>query len=127
MDQKLLLVMVGFFIGLTVGFLLPKIYSPHAAEMEKLPAPYYDVLWENEHVRIVEHMMAPGDSEPMHTHPEMLAYVMESSNLLITEADGTTSEVKLTEGDFQQLPIWTHAIKNVGDTPLHTLLVELKR
>jgi oxalate decarboxylase/phosphoglucose isomerase-like protein (cupin superfamily) len=70
--------------------------------------------------------MAPGDSEPMHTHPEMLAYVMESSNLLVTEADGTTNEVELTKGDFQQLPTWTHSIKNVGDTPLHTLLVELK-
>lgn len=95
--------------------------------MEKLPEPYYSVLWENEHVRIVEHTMVPGDSEPMHTHPEMLAYVMQSSNLLITEADGTTKEVKLTKGDFQQLPTWTHGIKNVGDTPLHTLLVELKR
>ena len=119
--------MVGFIIGLSVAFVLAKIYSPHAAEMEKLPEPFYSVLWENEHVRIVEHTMAPGDSEPMHTHPEMLAYVMESSNLLITEADGTTNEVELTKGDFQQLPTWTHSIKNVGDTPLHTLLVELRR
>ena len=127
MNQKLLLVMVGFIIGLSVAFVLAKIYLPHAAEMEKLPEPFYSVLWENEHVRIVEHTMAPGDSEPMHTHPEMLAYVMESSNLLITEADGTTNEVELTKGDFQQLPTWTHSIKNVGDTPLHTLLVELRR
>ena len=67
--------MVGFIIGLSVAFVLAKIYLPHAAEMEKLPEPFYSVLWENEHVRIVEHTMAPGDSEPMHTHPEMLAYV----------------------------------------------------
>ena len=127
MTQKLLLVMIGFFTGLSVAFVFPKIISPHAAEMEKLPEPYYSVLWENEYVRIVEHTMAPGDSEPMHTHPEMLAYVMQSSNLHITEADGTTNEVKLTKGEFQQLPTWTHGIKNVGDTPLHTLLVELKR
>jgi quercetin dioxygenase-like cupin family protein len=127
MNQKLLLVTVGFLIGLSVAFVLPKIYSSHATETEKLPEPYYSVLWENEHVRIVEHTMAPGDSEPMHTHPEMLAYVMQSSNLLITEADGTTNEIKLTKGDFQQLPTWTHSIKNVGDTSLHTLLVELKR
>ena len=126
MTQKLLLVMIGFFTGLSVAFVFPKIISPHAAEMEKLPEPFYSVLWENEHVRIVEHYMAPGDSEPMHTHPGMLAYVMENSKLLVTEADGTSNEVVLTKGDFQQLPTWTHSINNVGDTPLHTLLVELK-
>jgi oxalate decarboxylase/phosphoglucose isomerase-like protein (cupin superfamily) len=84
------------------------------------------VLWENDHVRIVEHSMQPGDREPMHTHPEMLAYVMEDSKLLVTESDGTAIEVELTKGEFQQLPDWTHSIKNIGDTPLHTLLVELK-
>jgi quercetin dioxygenase-like cupin family protein len=127
MNQKPFLIMIGFIIGMSVAIFLPKQFSPSAAEMEKLPEPYYSVLWENEHLRIVEHAMAPGDSEPMHTHPEMLAYVMERSKLLITEADGTTNEVELTKGDFQQLPTWTHSIKNVGDTPLHTLLVELKR
>ena len=119
--------MVGFIIGLSIAFVLPNKNSPQTAKMEELPEPFYSVLWENEHVRIVEHTMAPGDSEPMHTHPKMLAYVMEGSNLFITEADGTTNEVELIKGNFQQLPTWTHSIKNVGDTPLHTLLVELKR
>jgi quercetin dioxygenase-like cupin family protein len=126
MNQKLVLVIFGFIIGLSVAIYWPKISAPQTTEMEHLPEPYYSVLWENEHVRIVEHTMGPGDSEPMHTHPEMLAYVMESSKLLITEPDGMTNEVELTKGDFQQLPTWTHSIKNIGDTPLHTLLVELK-
>jgi oxalate decarboxylase/phosphoglucose isomerase-like protein (cupin superfamily) len=62
----------------------------------------------------------------MHTHPEMLAYIIESSKLLVTESDGATNEIDLTEGEFQQLPTWTHSIKNIGNSPLHTLLVELK-
>jgi oxalate decarboxylase/phosphoglucose isomerase-like protein (cupin superfamily) len=63
----------------------------------------------------------------MHTHPEMLAYIMEGSKLLITDSSGTTNEVDLIKGDFQQLPTWTHSIKNIGDSELHTLLVELKQ
>ena len=126
MNQKIVLILVGVVIGFLIASFLPPQHSAHAMDLERLPEPYYEVLWENEHIRVVEHTMAPGDDEPMHTHPEMLAYVMESSMLLVTEADGTTNDVKLTKGDFQQLPSWTHSIKNVGDTPLHTLLVELK-
>jgi quercetin dioxygenase-like cupin family protein len=126
MIQKLLLILIGLILGLTVALFLPAKSSPPTVELDELPKPYYSVLWENEHVRIVEHSMQPGDSEPMHTHPEMLAYIMESSKLLVTESNGTTNEVDLTKGEFQQLPTWTHSIKNIGDTPLHTLLVELK-
>jgi quercetin dioxygenase-like cupin family protein len=127
MNQKTLFALVGFIIGLSVSFFLPKKDLLNTTEMEKLPEPYYSVLWENEYIRVVEHTMAPGDSEPMHAHPEMLAYVMERSDLLITEEDGTTNKIELNKGDFQQLPSWTHSIRNVGDTHLHTLLVELKR
>jgi quercetin dioxygenase-like cupin family protein len=126
MIQKLLLVLIGLILGLTVALFLPVIKPPPTVELDELPEPYYSVLWENEHVRIVEHSMDPGESEPMHTHPEMLAYIIESSKLLVTESDGATNEIDLTEGEFQQLPTWTHSIKNIGNTPLHTLLVELK-
>ena len=126
MIQKLLLVLIGLMLGLLVALFLPTSSLPPTVDLDELPKPFYSVLWENEHIRIVKHSMQPGDSEPMHTHPEMLAYIMESSNLLVTEADGTTNEIALTKGDFQQLPTWTHSIENIGDTPLHTLLVELK-
>lgn len=126
MIQKTLLILIGLILGLTVSLFLPKKYSPSAGKLDELPRPFYAVLWENDHVRIVEHSMQPGDSEPMHTHPEMLAYVIEGSKLLVRESDGTAIEVELTKGEFQQLPNWTHSIKNIGDTPLHTLLVELK-
>lgn len=126
MNQKILLVLVGFVLGFSVARFLPAENAPPTVALDELPRPYYSVLWENEHVRIVEHSMAPGESEPMHSHPEMLAYILESSSLLVTEADGTTNQVILTRGDFRQLPPWAHSIENVGDTPLHTLLVELK-
>ena len=127
MIQKLLLVLIGLMLGLIVARLLPTNSLPPSVELDELPKPFYSVLWENEHIRIVEHNMQPGDSEPMHTHPEMLAYIMEGSKLLITESSGINNEVDLIKGEFQQLPTWTHSIKNIGDSELHTLLVELKQ
>lgn len=126
MLQKALLIAVGFIFGLAVKHYGSSPTEPTAIELGDLPEPYYSVLWENEYVRIVEHRMQPGDIEPMHTHPEMLAYILEDSALSITEADGTISELQLTAGDFQHLPTWTHSIENSGNSDLHTLLVELK-
>ena len=127
MVQKILLTFIGFILGLMAASFLPTSDSAPTVELDELPKPFYSVLWENEHIRIVEHSMQPGESEPMHTHPEMLAYIMQGSKLLITESSGTTNEVDLIGGEFQQLPSWTHSIKNIGDSELHTLLVELKR
>lgn len=126
MIQKIFLLLIGLILGITVSMFLPTQKSPSSKELDELPRPFYKVLWENENIRIVEHRMQPGESEPMHAHPAMLAYIMESSNLLVTESDGATNAVTLTRGEFQELPSWTHSIENIGDTPLHTLLVELK-
>jgi len=126
MTQKILLVLLGVVIGAIVTFSLSSNNTVSMAELEKLPEPYYTVLWENEDLRIVEHRIPVDDSEPRHSHPEMLAYFMENCSVQITEADGTVHDESLTKGQFREVPPWTHSIKNIGDTPLHTLLVELK-
>ena len=64
--------MLGFILGLTVTLFLPAKNSPPTVELDELPEPYYSVLWENEHVRIVEHSMMPGDSEPMERPTKLL-------------------------------------------------------
>jgi quercetin dioxygenase-like cupin family protein len=92
-----------------------------------LPEPYYKVLFENDVVRIVEHRLETGDSEPEHTHPPMVAYFVEGATAVITEADGSTSESTVPTGAFLEVPNWwTHSMENTGETPLHSILVEFK-
>ena len=124
--KEILLVLLGVVIGVSVSAIYTTTTGLNTMELEDLPEPYYTVLWENKDVRIVEHRMEIGESEPRHSHPKMLAYIMENSNVRVTEADGTVNDVALTKGEFQELSPWTHSIENVGETPLHTLLVELK-
>ena len=100
------------------------------ATLPALPEPYYTVLFENEAVRIVDHQLEVGGTEPEHTHAPMLAYFVEGATLEITEADGSTSEVTIPTGAFlgaDNLRWWTHSLENTGDTPLHSILVELKQ
>mgnify|MGYP001609382099 FL=1 len=137
-----------FAIGLIVGTLLGAVVTllltstpqsasgpqaEHATQatttLADLPVPYYTVLFENDAVRIVDHQLEPGDVEPEHTHPPMLAYFVEGATLMITEADGSASETTIPAGAFlgaENLRWWTHALENTGETRLHTILIELK-
>ena len=124
--KSTLLVLIGIAVGVTAMAIYTKNLASSSGQLGHLPEPYYKVLWENGDIRVVEHRMKPGESEPKHSHPDMLAYIIENSSLRITEGDGTVHDEKLTRGDFQKLPPWTHSIKNTGDTELHTLLIELK-
>jgi hypothetical protein len=98
-----------------------------AATLPDLPEPYYKVLFENESVRVVEHRLEPGQTEPEHTHPPMVGYFVEGATGLVAEADGSTAEATIPTGTFvENLEWWTHSLENIGDTPLHSILVEFK-
>ncbi len=99
------------------------------ATLPDLPVPYYNILFENDAVRIVDHQLEPGDIEPEHTHAPMLAYFVKGATVMITEADGSTSEATIPTGAFlraNNLRWWTHALENTGETRLHSILIELK-
>lgn len=124
--KSTLLVLIGIAVGVVATALYTKTMAAPSRKLEHLPEPYYKVLFENGDIRVVEHRMKPGESEPKHSHPSMLAYILETASIQVTEADGTVNAVTLAKGAFQELPPWTHSIKNVGTTGLHTLLIELK-
>lgn len=101
--------------------------EPQAAPLPDLPEPYYRVLFENDVVRVVEHVLERGQSEPRHTHPPMVAYFVSGARARITEPDGSSTEGSLPTGGFVERPEWwTHSLENVGDTRLHSILVEFK-
>ncbi len=115
--------------GFVLGLLTATVFSGpqvRAVELDDLPEPYYTVLWENDEIRVVEHLLAAGDREPMHFHPRMIGYFLETSTVRVTESDGTTAEPVLTKGTIGEAGPWTHEIENIGDTALHSLIVEFK-
>ena len=99
-----------------------------AIDLPDLPEPYYTVLFENETVRIVDHRLGTGETEPEHTHPPMVGYFVEGATVLVTEANDSTWEATIPTGAFfaDSLYWWTHSLENTGDTPLHSILVEFK-
>jgi beta-alanine degradation protein BauB len=83
-------------------------------------------LLDNPRVRVLELRLAPGQQEPMHSHPDYLVYVLSPAKMRMTAADGTTKVVELSAGDVSFGPPTTHSGENVGETTLHELIIELK-
>ena len=94
---------------------------------EKVSPDIYKVLLDNEHVKVLEVTFAPGQSDGMHEHYAMTAYVIEGGKAQITLPDGTVSERDIPSGATMHNPTITkHQVKNIGNNTMKILLVEQK-
>src|SRR5262249_56625202 len=67
-----------------------------AQDAVKLSPQYYNVLLDNEHVRVLEYRLKPGEKEPMHSHPAGIVHLLGQAKLKITCPDGRTEVNTLT-------------------------------
>ena len=81
---------------------------------------------ENDRVRVLEARLQPGDKEQMHSHPAYVVYVVAGGKVRTHGADGTATEAELRTGDVIYREPVTHWAENIGTTPIHLVLVELK-
>ena len=84
------------------------------------------VKLENDRVRVLEAILQPGDKEQMHSHPAYVTYVLAGGTVRNHLADGKTAESVLKTGDVLYRDPVTHWAENIGTTPIHVILVELK-
>ena len=101
-----------------------------------LAAPnHHRVALENEHVRVLETRVQPGDTVPIHVHEWSAAlYVLSWSDFIRRDATGAVlldtrhAGVSFAPGEaIWSGPLGEHTLENVGDKPLHIIAVELKR
>jgi beta-alanine degradation protein BauB len=84
------------------------------------------VKLENDRVRVLEAILQPGEKEQLHSHPAYVTYVIASGAIRNHFADGKTAETVLKTGDVLYRDPVTHWAENIGTTPIHLILVELK-
>jgi quercetin dioxygenase-like cupin family protein len=84
------------------------------------------VRFENDRVRVLEAILPTGVKEQVHSHPAYVIYVLEGGRYRNYAADGKINEGELKTGDVIYRDPLTHAAENIGDKPLHMILVELK-
>ena len=84
------------------------------------------VKLENEQVRVLEAILQPGEKEQVHSHPPYVTYVIAGGTVRNHFADGKAAESELKTGEVLYRDALTHWAENIGTTPIHLILVELK-
>ncbi|WP_328617755.1 cytoplasmic protein [Amycolatopsis sp. NBC_00355] len=85
----------------------------------------YRVAFENERVRVLEYLDGPGDRTAPHRHPDSVMVTLSSFRRRI-RAGGREVGVELPAGAVRWLDEQEHSGENVGDTPTHSVFIELK-
>lgn len=86
---------------------------------------HYQVVFENERVRVLEYTDQPGERTTPHQHPDSVMYTLSSFRRRLVSGD-TQRDVELPAGTVGWLPAQLHYGENIGTTPTHVLFVELK-
>jgi beta-alanine degradation protein BauB len=86
---------------------------------------HYRVLFENEHVRVLDYTDDPGDQTTPHEHPDSVMITLSSFRRRLRSHDAER-EVEIAAGTASWLPAQRHAGHNIGETSTHVIFVELK-
>ncbi len=98
-----------------------------AQDVMKVASNHYKVLVDNASVRVVQCTLAPGDKDPMHTHPANWGYVTKPGKMKVVYADGKTEVWDAKEGEQGwQDAEGPHTSENIGTTTMSFVLVEVK-
>ena len=86
----------------------------------------YKVLKENDRVRVLEYRDQPGEKTHSHRHPAFVLYALSPFKRKLTLPGGKTLMREFKVGDVLYSDEQTHIGENVGATPTHVIMVELK-
>ena len=87
----------------------------------------YKAILENDCVRVLEYTDRPGDRTEQHRHPAFVLYALSSFKRSLTLPGGKVLSRQFKAGDVMWSDEQTHIGENVGDTPTHVIIVELKK
>jgi len=87
----------------------------------------YKAILENDCVRVLEYTDRPGDRTHQHRHPAFVLYALSSFKRTLTLPGGKVLSRQFKAGDVMWSDAQTHIGENVGDTPTHVIIVELKK
>jgi Cupin domain. len=103
-------------MGATERSLDPAVVNPHTVK----------VTLENDHVRVFEAVLKPGDKETLHSHPRTVVYVIEGGRMRNHPDVGAATESELTAGQTMYREPLTHWAENIGTTTMRLVVVEMK-
>lgn len=83
------------------------------------------VLVDNEKVRVIRATFKAGDKVPMHSHPDIIVYIVKSGRVKFTNADGKVTESHNKAGEV----LYRSAVSHSQEHPdaSEAIVIELKK
>jgi hypothetical protein len=107
-----------------VGLLLSS--TAHAADPVHTDGDKYKVKFENDRVRVLEYIDKPGEKTHEHHHPAFVLYAVSPFKRKLALPGGKVFMREFKAGDIMWSDAQTHIGENVGDTPTHVIMIEMK-
>ena len=111
-------------IAFTVFFAF--LASAIAADPLETDGDKYRVRFENDRVRVLEYRDQPGEKTKQHHHTAFVLFALSPFKRSITLPDGKVLTREFKAGDVLQSDAQTHIGENIGDTPTHVIMIEMK-
>jgi ketosteroid isomerase-like protein/quercetin dioxygenase-like cupin family protein len=87
----------------------------------------FKLLLENEHVRVLEYTLKPGEKDTPHTHPAKSSYVVSGGKIKVHLENGETILVdEVAETASWMGYVGKHFVENIGSTTIKMVLTEVK-
>jgi quercetin dioxygenase-like cupin family protein len=86
----------------------------------------YNLKLNNERVRVFVVKFKPGQSIAVHKHPDHVVHALDGGKIQINEVGKDSVVLDVKTGMTVFLPAQSHSAKNLGETTLRLLVVELK-
>jgi quercetin dioxygenase-like cupin family protein len=93
----------------------------------KVSADMHKLIKDTMNIRAMIFTAKPGQSTAKHSHPDHAIYVIEGGKAEFTSQDGTKQVRELQKGMAVINAATTHSFKNIGNTLIKVLVVEVKR
>ena len=102
--------------------------KPEMLLPEKVSPEIYDILLENEIVKVMKVSFAPGQEDNMHDHYPFTAYILDGGKAQVTMPDGKVNEREFPIGFIAHNGNGVrHKVKNIGSNDINVILIEHKK
>jgi len=98
-----------------------------ASDATKVSPALYKLKADSLGIRVIDVNYKPGQSSKMHSHPDAALYVLDGGKGEFTDKDGKKNVIEFKKGMTLIRPAESHSVKNVGNTTLKAILVEVNR
>ncbi len=102
--------------------------SPTSSEGDavRVAPQVYKVVFENERVRVLSFITEPGQTWPLHAHPDSVAVSLSEYSVRNIIPGQAPTERHSKPGDVRWIQATSHIGENSGTTEMRGVIVELK-